>query len=77
VLKLNAGGPDCLIDRKAGGRPPRLTDEHRAALAAVIESGPIPAIHGVVRWRLARISHRHGRRGVETDVLTAGHPALV
>ena len=29
----------------------RLTDEHRKALAAQIDQGPIPAIHGVVRWR--------------------------
>jgi len=33
-------------------KPSRLEDEHRQALAAVIESGPIPAIHGVVRWRI-------------------------
>lgn len=52
VLKLNAGGPDGLVDRKSGGRPPRLNDQHRTALAGVIESGPIPAIHDVVRWRL-------------------------
>ena len=52
VLKFNAHGPDGLIDRKAPGQPPRLNDEHRAALAAIIESGPIPAIHGVVRWRI-------------------------
>jgi hypothetical protein len=29
-----------------------LNDAHRAALAAVIESGPISAVHGVVRWRI-------------------------
>ncbi len=29
-----------------------MNDTHRAALAAVIESGPTPAIHGVVRWRI-------------------------
>ena len=52
VVKFNAHGPDGLIDRKAPGQPPRLNDGHRAALAAMIESGPIPAIHGVVRWRL-------------------------
>jgi transposase len=52
VLKFNAHGPDGLIDRKAPGQPPRLNDEHRAALAAIIERGPIPAIHGVVRWRI-------------------------
>jgi hypothetical protein len=29
-----------------------LNDGHRAALAAILESGPIPAVHGVVRWRI-------------------------
>ena len=52
VLKLNAHGPDGLIDGKAPGQSSRLNAAHRAALAAVIESGPIPAIHGVVRWRI-------------------------
>ena len=48
VLKFPAG----LIDRKAPGQPPRLNDAHRATLAAIIESGPIPAVHGIVRWRI-------------------------
>jgi transposase len=52
ALKFNAHGPDGLIDRKAPGQPPRLNDAHRAALAVIIESGPIPAVHGVVRWRI-------------------------
>ena len=52
VLKFNAHGPEGLIDRKAPGQPPRLGARHRAALAAMIESGPIPAVHGVVRWRI-------------------------
>jgi len=52
VVKFNADGPEGLVDRKAPGQPSRLNDAHRAALAAVIESGPTPAIHGVVRWRL-------------------------
>jgi transposase len=52
ALKFNAHGPDGLIDRKAPGQAPRLNDEHRAALAAILESGPIPAVHGVVRWRI-------------------------
>jgi transposase len=52
VLRFNAEGPDGLVDRKAPGPEPRLVEEHRTALAAMIESGPIPAIHGVVRWRL-------------------------
>ena len=52
VVKFNAQGPDSLIDRKAPGQPPRLNDAHRAALAAIIESGPMPAVHGVVRLRI-------------------------
>jgi transposase len=52
VLRFNAEGPDGLIDRKAPVPAPRLADVHRKALAAIIESGPIPAVHGVVRWRL-------------------------
>jgi transposase len=52
VVKFNANGPDGLIDRKSPGQPSRLNDTHRAALAAMVESGPIPAIHGVVRWRV-------------------------
>jgi transposase len=52
VLRFNAHGPEGLIDRKAPGQPSRLKGKHRAALVAIIESGPIPAVHGVVRWRI-------------------------
>ncbi len=52
VVKFNAHGPAGLIDRKAPGPTARLTDEHRRMLADLIETGPTPAIHGVVRWRL-------------------------
>ena len=52
VVKFNAHGPEGLIDRKPPGQPSRLTQTHRAALATQLDEGPIPAIHGVVRWRL-------------------------
>ena len=52
VVKFNAHGPDGLIDRKPPGQPSRLTDAHRTALMARIDEGPIPSVHGVVRWRL-------------------------
>jgi transposase len=52
VMKFNALGPAALIDRKAPGQKPRLNDEQRAALVKMIDDGPIPAIRGVVRWRL-------------------------
>jgi transposase len=52
VLRFNARGPDGLVNGKAPGQPSRLTAADRVALAAIVESGPIPAIHGVVRWRI-------------------------
>jgi transposase len=45
-------GPDGLIDSKAPGAPSLLSPEQRQALIRIVESGPIPASHGVVRWRL-------------------------
>src|SRR3982750_110954 len=52
VMKFNALGPEGLVNRKPPGQPSKLTDAHRAALVARVDAGPIPAIHGVVRWRL-------------------------
>ena len=52
VLRFNALGPEGLLDRKAPGQPSLLSDEQRAALARIVEDGPTPAIHGVVRWRI-------------------------
>src|SRR5271169_3631083 len=52
VLRFNARGPDALLDGKSPGQPPKLNDVQRQAIARMIESGPIPAAHGVVRWRL-------------------------
>ena len=56
VVKFNAFGPDGLIDRKPPGQPSKLNDVQRHAIVQMIESGPIPAIHGVVRWRLIDLS---------------------
>ena len=52
VVKLNTSGPKALVDYKGPGPQPILTDMHRTALAQALENGPIPAIHGVVRWRV-------------------------
>jgi len=43
---------DALIDGKARGNQSKLNDSQREALVAIVESGPIPATHGIVRWRL-------------------------
>ena len=52
VLRFNAAGPDGLIDRKAPGTEPKLSVQQIQALIDILERGPIPAIHAVVRWRL-------------------------
>lgn len=51
VLRFNAEGPAGLIDRKAPGNPPKLDARQQARLVQMVEAGPIPAVHGVVRWR--------------------------
>jgi transposase len=52
VLAFNTEGPSGLVNGKAPGNTPLLTPAHRQALLQIVESGPIPAVHGVVRWRL-------------------------
>lgn len=52
VLRFNAEGPDGLVTGKAPGNRPLLDADRRAALRQIVEDGPIPAVHGVVRWRL-------------------------
>jgi transposase len=52
VMKLNEQGPDGLVSGKAPGPQSLLSNHHRTALADVVESGPIPSVHGVVRWRI-------------------------
>ena len=72
VLRFNAEGPAGLLDRKAPGVPRKLSEEQRAALASIVESGPDPAVHGVVRWRrcdlAAWIEEQFGVSLAETTV---------
>ena len=51
VIRFNEQGPDSLINIPSPGVPPKLDDTHRAFLARIVKEGPIPAVHGVVRWR--------------------------
>ena len=51
VIRFNDQGPDGLINIPSPGVPPKLGATHRAFLARMVEEGPTPAIHGVVRWR--------------------------
>jgi putative transposase len=52
VVRFNAEGPPGVCDRKAPGPRPRLNEAQRQVLAAVVESGPMPSVDGVVRGRL-------------------------
>src|SRR5260370_31269113 len=56
VLHFNERGPDGLLNGKSPGQPSKLNDVQRQAIARMIESGPIPAGHGVVRWRLVDLA---------------------
>ena len=51
VIRFNEQGADGLINIPSPGMPPKLNARHKAFLARLVEEGPIPAVHGVVRWR--------------------------
>jgi len=51
VHRFNQVGPDGLFDRWAAGPPSRLSEEQKAELAEIVETGPNPDVDGVVRWR--------------------------
>ena len=73
VLRFNGEGADGLIDRKPRGKAPKLKAGQRRALAALVESGPIPAVHGVVRWRLKDLAQwLYEEFGIELDETTVG-----
>jgi transposase len=62
VLRFNDEGPEGLVDRKAPGAKRRLSDAQLVELASIIETGPDPDIHGVVRWRCQDIGDEIERR---------------
>ena len=73
VVRFNARGPDGLLDGKAPGQRSRLNDAQRRALVETVERGPIPAIHGVVRWRLIDlVQWLHEEFAVSLDETTVG-----
>src|SRR6516225_8847300 len=51
VHRFNASGPDGLIDNWTEGPKPRLSEEHLAEFARIVEAGPDRERDGVVRWR--------------------------
>ncbi len=51
VHRFNQAGPDGLKDAWRSGPEPRLSPPQKAELAAIVETGPDPAVDGLVRWR--------------------------
>ena len=51
VHRYNAEGVAGLRSRKPPGPSSKLTARQESELAALVEAGPDPARHGVVRWR--------------------------
>src|SRR5262249_22174104 len=72
VLRFNARDPDGLLDGKSTGQASKLSDAQRQAMAGVIESGGIPAVHGVVRCWLMNLKIRNFKE----SRLTIPSPAL-
>ena len=73
VLRFNAKGPEGLLNGKAPGKPSLLNDAQRQALVAILESGPIPSIHGVVRWRrVDLVQWLYEEFGLSMSVSTVG-----
>ena len=68
VIRFNEHGPDGLINLPSPGAPSKLDREHRAFLARIVDEGPIPAIHGVVRWRACDLIMRlHEEFGISVS----------
>lgn len=62
VHRYNSDGLAGLRNRKPSGRPAMLTADQKAVLCELVEKGPDPAVHKVVRWRrrdLAEELERH------------------
>src|SRR5262249_3177175 len=51
-VRFHAPGAGGALGGKATRQPGKRDDPQRQAIAGMIESGPSPAVHGVVRWRL-------------------------
>src|SRR5471032_1815077 len=62
VHRYNAEGLTGLHDLTPPGPKPKLTAEQQAELAKLVEAGPVPARHGVVRWRRVDLRDELQRR---------------
>jgi transposase len=62
VHRYNAAGLAGLRNLKSPGRGSKLTARQQAELAELVEAGPDPAVHGVVRWRRVDLRDELQRR---------------
>src|SRR5258705_829850 len=62
VHRYNAAGLTGLRNLKSPGAGSKLTARQQAELAELVEAGPDPAVHGVVRWRRVDLRDELGRR---------------
>lgn len=62
VHRYNAEGLRGLYDRRRPGPRPKLSAEQMQELANLVEAGPDPACHGVVRWRRVDLRDELERR---------------
>jgi transposase len=62
VVRFNTHGPDGLIDRHRPGASPLLSTTQLRALVEVVKRGPIPAVHGGIRWRLEGVMNSASAR---------------
>ena len=62
VHRYNAAGLAGLRNLKSPGPGSKLTVRQQAELAELVEAGPDPAVHGVVRWRRVDLRDELQRR---------------
>ena len=62
VHRYNAAGLAGLRNLKSPGPGSKLTARQQAELAELVDAGPDPAVHGVVRWRRVDLRDELQRR---------------
>src|SRR5258708_1195712 len=73
VHRYNAAGLAGLRNLKSPGPGSKLTARQQAELAELVEAGPDPAAHGVVRWRRGDLPDElHRRFGVALHQRSGG-----
>jgi transposase len=73
VHRFNEHGPIGLINIKPAGRRPKLSVEQQEALRQLVEAGPDPEKHGVVRWRCVDLQRVLGAQfGVDLSTVAIG-----